>query len=112
MAAMFFANWDKLSNPYREYFIHAAYHISFGKAVLNEKICVEIDQSETRIAYGGHIYKRIGMKRVIYIEDVPLMLPTKFQLIWTRRFRAETYSNLPIKNKNCLWRPCLLMDQN
>jgi hypothetical protein len=28
---------------------------SFGQAVSEEKIFLEIDQSETRIAYGGHV---------------------------------------------------------
>jgi hypothetical protein len=35
---------------------------SFREAVLEEKISLEINQSETRIACGGHMYKRIGMK--------------------------------------------------
>jgi hypothetical protein len=30
------------------------------------------------------------------------MLPTKFRFIWQSGFR----------NKNCLWRPCLLTDRN
>ena len=39
------------------------------------------------------------------------MLPTKFQFIWPFGFRGEDLKkNRPIRNKNCLWRPCLLMD--
>jgi hypothetical protein len=30
--------------------------ISFGQAVSEEKIFLEIDQSETRVACGGHVY--------------------------------------------------------
>ena len=37
------------------------------------------------------------------------MLPTKFQFIWPSGFRGE---NRPIRNKNCLWWPCLLMDRD
>ena len=37
------------------------------------------------------------------------MLSTKFQFIWESGFRGE---NLPIRNKNCLWRPYLLMDRD
>jgi hypothetical protein len=33
------------------------------------------------------------------------MLPTKFQ-------RRRIKKNGPIRNKNCLWRPCLLMDRD
>ena len=41
------------------------------------------------------------------------MLPTKFQFIWTSGFRGEDFfRNQPIRNKNGLWRPCLLMDRD
>ena len=39
------------------------------------------------------------------------MLPTKFQFIWSSGFRGEDFLNQPIRNKNCLWWPCLLMDR-
>jgi hypothetical protein len=30
-----------------------------------------------------------------------------------KRFqRRRVYKNIPIRNKNCLWRPCLLMDRD
>ena len=40
------------------------------------------------------------------------MLPTKFRLIWPSSFRGEDLKNRPIRNNNCLWWPCLLMDQD
>ena len=41
------------------------------------------------------------------------MLSTKFQFIWESGFRGEDFfKNQPIKNKNGLWRPCLLMDRD
>jgi hypothetical protein len=40
------------------------------------------------------------------------MLPTKFPIIWPSGFRGEDFRNRPIRNKNCLLRPCLLMDRN
>ena len=41
------------------------------------------------------------------------MLPTKFLFIWPNGFRGEDFfRNRPIRNKNCLWRPCLLMDRD
>ena len=41
------------------------------------------------------------------------MLPTKFLFIWPRSFREEYFfRNRPIRNKNCLWWPCLLTDRN
>ena len=39
------------------------------------------------------------------------MLPTKFRFIWPSGFRGEDILEInQSKNKNCLWRPCLLMD--
>jgi hypothetical protein len=32
---------------------------------------LEIDQPETRIAYGSHVCQLIGMKLAIFIQDLP-----------------------------------------
>jgi hypothetical protein len=41
------------------------------------------------------------------------MLSIKFQFIWESGFRGEDFfRNQPFKNKNCLWQPCLLTDQD
>jgi hypothetical protein len=41
------------------------------------------------------------------------MLPTKFRFVWQSGFTGEDlFRNQPIRNKNCLWWPCLLMDQD
>jgi hypothetical protein len=40
------------------------------------------------------------------------MLPTKFWFIWPSGFRGEDFKNWPIRNKNCLWRQCLLTDRD
>jgi hypothetical protein len=45
---------------------------------------LEIDQSETRIVYGGHF----GMKWAILLEDLPWM-HTKFRFIWLNGFRED-----------------------
>jgi hypothetical protein len=50
---------------------------------------LEINQSETRIVYGGHVYQWIGTKLAIFIEHLPQMLPTKFRFIWSRGLRGE-----------------------
>ena len=62
---------------------------SFGKAVSEKKIFLEINQSETRIACGGHVFKQIGNKLALFIEDLPRMLPTKFRFIWPSGYRGE-----------------------
>ena len=41
------------------------------------------------------------------------MLPTKFWFIWPSGYRGEDFfRNRPIRNKNLLWRPCLLTDRD
>jgi hypothetical protein len=47
---------------------------SFGQAVSEENFFLEIDQSETRIAYGGHVYKRIGIKLAKCLADFHIFL--------------------------------------
>ena len=48
----------------------------------------------------------------MFIEDLPWMLPTKFRCIWQSGFREDFFRNQPIRNKNCMWRPCLLADRD
>ena len=50
---------------------------------------LEINQPETRIAYGSHVCQQIGMTLAIFIENLPYMLSTKFQFIWESGFRGE-----------------------
>jgi hypothetical protein len=50
---------------------------------------LEINQSETRIACGGHVCIRIRNKLAIFIEVLPRMLPTTFRLIWPSDYRGE-----------------------
>jgi hypothetical protein len=41
------------------------------------------------------------------------MLPTKFRFIWESSLRGEDFfRNRPIRNKNWLWRQCLLTDRD
>jgi hypothetical protein len=41
------------------------------------------------------------------------MLSTKFRFNWPSGFRGEFFfRNQPIRNKNGLWRPCLLTDRD
>ena len=37
----------------------------------SEDYFLEIDQPETRIAYGGHVCSWIGTKLAIFIDDIP-----------------------------------------
>ena len=51
---------------------------------------LEIDQSETRMACGGHVYWRIGTKWAIFIDDLSRMLPTaSYQILIRLAKRLE-----------------------
>ena len=105
-------NRDEMSNLYRTLSIDASYQVSVHLVKSwQRKFFLEIDQSEKRIACGGHFCKRNEPKWTIFIEDLPYVLPTKFRFIWPSGFRGEDlFRNWPIRNKNCLWWPCLLTD--
>jgi hypothetical protein len=51
-------------------YIDASYQVSVHLAKRFQRRFLEIDQSETRIACGGHVCKRIGPKRALFIEDL------------------------------------------
>ena len=46
---------DIMSNLYRGPSIDASYQVSVHLAMWFQRICLDIDQSETRIACGGHV---------------------------------------------------------
>ena len=56
VAAMFVTNRDGMSNLAKRF---------------QRKRFLEIDQSEVRIAGGGHVCKWIGMQLALFIEDFP-----------------------------------------
>jgi hypothetical protein len=51
----------------------------------------KIDQSESKIAYDSHVCKRIRTKWAHFIEDLPQMLPSRFQYIWPNSFRGKYF---------------------
>ena len=62
---------------------------SFGEAVLEENVCAEIDQSETRITCSCHVCKRIGIKLAIYIED--LIASYQASVHWGRQVQRRRF---------------------
>ena len=92
-------------------YIDASYQVLVHLAKrFQRKRFLEIDQSETRIACGGHVCTWIGTKLTLFIEDLPRMLPTKFRFIWPSVSEEKNFQNQPIRNKSRLWQPCLLTD--
>ena len=63
---------DEMSNLNWWPSIDASYNASVHLATrFQSRRFLEIDQSETRIACGGHVCKRIGTKWAFFIEDLP-----------------------------------------
>ena len=81
---------DEMSNLYRGPAIDASYQVSVHLAKCFQRF-LKIGQSETRIAYSGHVCSRIGTKWAIFIEDIPRMLPTRFRFIWQSGLRGEDF---------------------
>jgi hypothetical protein len=44
--------------------------------------------------------------------EPPIGASHQVLVIWLNSYREEDITNQPIRNKNCLWRPCLLTDRN
>jgi hypothetical protein len=69
---MFVADRDGMNNLYRGPSIDASYHVSDHLTLrFQRKRFLEIDQSETRIACGGHVCTWIGAKLTLFIENRP-----------------------------------------
>ena len=103
---------DKMSNLYRGSSIYASYQVSVHLTKwFQRRRFTKISQSETRIACGGYVYSRIGTK----CANLQRIFHRCFLLSFGSfgiAVSQEIFSNRPIKNKNCLWRPCLLADQD
>ena len=50
---------------------------------------INLDQSETRIAHGGHLWSSICTKWRKFIADLPLINPVKFGSIQLSNFKGE-----------------------
>ena len=83
--------------------------------VSEEKIFFKFQPIEMRIVHDDHLFCPIGMKWGNLIDDLPIdascFLPRLVHL--TKRFqRRRFFRKWPTRNKNCLWRPCLLTDRD
>ena len=83
---------DDMSNLYRGPSIDYSYKVSVHLAKwFQRRRFLEINESEKRIACGGHFCYWIRTKCANFIEDHPSMLPTKFRFIWKSGFRGEYF---------------------
>jgi hypothetical protein len=65
---------------------------------------LEINQSETRIAFGGHVCQRIGTKLAFFIKDFPRMLHTKFDFFHSQISRMNVRPQLSWNGQLCSFR--------
>ena len=103
-----------MSNSHRGPSIDASYHVSVRLAKLfQNRRFLEIDQSEKKNCLWwpcllmdqdkmSNLYREPSIDTSYHVS---VHLAKRFQ---RRRF----FRNQPIRNKNCLWRPCLLMDRD
>jgi hypothetical protein len=56
-----------------------------------EEDFLEINQSEKRIVCGGYVCKRTGTILAVFIDELPMMLSTKFRFIWQGSSRDDDF---------------------
>jgi hypothetical protein len=111
MTAMFVNGLKRNEQSHKGPSIDASYHVSVHLAKLfQSRRFLEIDQSETRIAC-CMLMDRDKMSNLYREPSIDASYQVSVHL--AKRFqRRRFFRNQPIRNKNCLWRPCLLMDRD
>jgi hypothetical protein len=103
---------DEMSIPYRGPSIHASYQVSVHwTKCFQRRIFLEIDQSETRIVWWPWVLENPDDMANLYRGRSKV---SSYQMLdhLGKRFQRRFFRNQPFRNKNCLWRPCLLTDQD
>ena len=102
---------DKMSNFFRGSFIDASYQVSFhfGQAVTEQKI-FRNQKQELPVAA---MFLNESERYEHCFREPSIDASYQFSVHLAKRFqRRRIVFNWPIRNKNCLWRECLLMDQD
>jgi hypothetical protein len=97
-----------LRKPYTEPSMGASYQISVHLAT---RFFLEIDQSEKEVPVVAMFVNGSGRNSNLYRGP---FIVASYQ-VWvhlSKRFQGRIFRNRPIRNKNCLWRSCLLTDRN
>ena len=96
-------DWDKMNNLYREPSIHASDQVSVHLAKRFQRRFLEIDQPETRIGCGGHVFlaNRAEMSNFYKGSSIDASYQVSVNLGW--QFQSRKFlGNRQIRNKNCL----------
>ena len=119
-----FPNGIKNSNLVKD--IPMIIHVQFGFSQFisfREEDLWNFSQSEHIIGLGSHIEYPTGTKNSNFVEDHPRNIPAKFGSNRPSGFGEEAWNvkslqttdnrrRTPIRNKSCLWQPCLLTDRD
>jgi hypothetical protein len=96
-----------MSNSHREPSIDASYQVSVYLAKLcQRRRFLEIDQSEKELSVVAIFVNRLGQNKKTFHR---YFLPS-FGSFGHAVSEEKIFRNRPIRNKNRLWRPCLLME--
>ena len=73
---------------------------------------LEISQLETRITCGGHVCNGSGRNEQSSQRTFHRCFLPSFVSFGQAVSEVKIFRNRPIRNKNCLWQSCLLMDRD
>ena len=100
-----------MSNSHREPSIDASYQVSVYLAKLYQRRrFLEIDQSEKELSVVAMFVNRLGQNEQTLKEDFHRCFLPSFGSFGHAVSEEKIFRNRPIRNKNRLWLPCLLMD--
>ena len=108
-----FTDRDKMSNRYRGRPIDASYQVSVhlakrfqGRRIFRNQP-IRNKSPVVAIFVNGSVWNEQSLQRTFHRCFLPSLvhLAKRFQ-------RRRIFRNRPIRNKNCLWRPCLSIDQD
>jgi hypothetical protein len=93
--------------------IYASDQVSVHLAKWFQRRILKIDQPETRIACGGHVFLRNRVEMSNRYQGPSIDASYQVSLHLARRVQRRRFlKNRQIRNKNCLWWPCLLTDRD
>ena len=96
-------NTEPSIGAYHQVWVHLAKHFQ-------RRRFLEIDQPEKRM-WLPCLFTNWGEIIILY-EGSSKDACYQDSIYLAKRFRRRFFRNQPIRNKNCLWRPCLLTDRN
>jgi hypothetical protein len=100
-----------MSTLYREPSIDASYQVSVHLAKrFQRRGFLEINQSETRIACGAMFVNESSHNENFFYRGPTIDASYQVSVHLVKWFQRRR--NGPIRNKNCLWGPCLLTDRD